>query len=225
MNVLRRLRGLWLPIAVASGGVVAMAALIVPSDGPGSLMVHRSPSVVSHQTSEVSIVPDRDDPSRLMPAPTPVPTATPSAAPEVAKETQQTSGGGTVALRPPTPVPPPVQQGVRWAIEANGSRVGIGGSVGNCRAATRPVPYGAAYFDSCQPGTWFDCHIGTCPSWNGWGVGTVVHYFDGSGADHAVTISSVVRGTAGQPTSVYGSWHFQVCQLNVPNAPVVIFSA
>lgn len=151
----------------------------------------------------------------------PTPTSTPIMAPVEAPVS-----GSTVPLRPPTnPPPPPPPPANIYRIIGPGVNVGIGSPIGNCGSNFRTVPGGSAHFDSCQPGMWIDCDISTCPAINGWGRGTVVHYFDGAGVDHTYTIQFVQTGTAGQRMSVYGSVHFQVCQRNVSNGTVTVVSA
>jgi hypothetical protein len=155
------------------------------------------------------------------PIPTPTPTPVPTEAP-----VRLAGQVAAVTNKPVNPAPVPVQhQGTFNRIIGPGVNIGIGGSIGNCHAAFRTVPGGAVYFDSCQPGLWFDCHIGTCGGMNGWGAGTVVHYFDGNGTDHVYTIQYRQSATAGQPMAAYGSVHFQVCQQNIVNAPVTVVSA
>lgn len=99
----------------------------------------------------------------------------------------------------------------RYRIVGPGESIGIAGSVGNCTSTARTVPYGGAYYDSCQPGLWFDCHASVCPAWNGWGIGTAVTYFDGDGTAHVYHIFGVQFAPPGSRITVIGSVHFQVC--------------
>lgn len=179
-----------------------------------------SPVAVAHSTPDNAVT---DNHIRLPVAtPTPAPTATPAPVQPVAQ-----NGSSTLPLRPPTnpPLPPPPPPANIYRIIGPGVNVGIGSPIGNCNSNFRVVPGGSAHFDSCQPGMWIDCDISTCPAINGWGRGTVVHYFDGAGVNHTYTIQFVQTGTAGQRMSVYGSVHFQVCQRNVSNGTVTVVSA
>lgn len=157
------------------------------------------------------------------PTPTPTPTAPPTAATVPVQAPQQSGTQSAPGGAPQAHNAPPA--GTFNRLVGPGVNVGIGGSVGNCHSNFRTVPTGAAFFDICQPGLWFDCHIGTCPAMNGWGIGTVVHYFDGNGTDHAYTIHYVQTGTAGKSMSIFGSVHFQVCEQNVLNGPVHVISS
>lgn len=160
--------------------------------------------------------------SPASPAPySPAPTATSSAAPTATQE--------PVALRPPTnpPAPPRVVTVIQNRIEWGGASVGVAGSVGNCAATTRPVPYGGAYVDSCQPGLWFDCHISVCPSWNSLGAGSKLTWWDGGGIPHTYTVTAAATiPIDGAGHSVPGGpVHFQVCTSAVGTSARVLAAA
>lgn len=151
----------------------------------------------------------------------PAASSTPAAAPTAVPTPAVTD------LRPPTPAPTPAQivTVVANRIQGPGLDIRIVGSVGNCSATPRLVPYGGAYYDSCQSGVWLDCHVSVCPSMNNWGVGTSVTWWDDGGIPHSVTINNVTVAQPGQRIPVPpGSYHFQVCT-NAAGTAVRILSA
>jgi hypothetical protein len=135
-------------------------------------------------------------------APVAAPTATPVPAPAATP----------AALRPPTSAPPPPRLTITLnRLRGPGLDVPVAGSVGNCAARVRTVPYGGAYVDVCQAGLWLDCHISICPSMNGWGVGSAVTWWDGGGIPHTYHVTGAVIAPVGSRPLVSGSVHFQVC--------------
>lgn len=172
--------------------------------------VAATPHLASATAAPVLSASDPNDylPVPFPPSPTPEPTATPMPAPAVAAPIDTSPIPGAPARASAPPPAPPV---VRFRIVGPGASHGIAGSVGNCTATVRTVPYGGAYYDICQPGLWFDCHISVCGDWNSWGIGTAVTYYDGSGVAHVYHITSVQFAAPGQRIQAYGSVHFQVC--------------
>jgi len=146
--------------------------------------------------------------SPASPAPyTPAPSATPSAAPTAAVQ----------PLRPPTN--PPVQAPAKVVtfianrLQGPGLDVAIGANVTGSCAVNRTLAPGSAHVDPCEPGLWFDCHVGTCPAMNSWGVGAAVTWWDGGGIPHTYHVTGVsVVPIDNQPHQVAGGpVHFQVC--------------
>jgi hypothetical protein len=167
--------------------------------GCGSVAVV-NPPLTSHMVAV-----DKGDPERLRPVatPTPVPTSTPTAAPARAQANPPASSNRAVSVAQAAPT--------RLMLVGPGLHMPIMGSVGNCAASVRTVPYSGAYYDACQPGLWLLCHVAVCPSMNSWGIGSQVTYYDGNGNANYYTISNVQVVLASYRGGFSGSVHFQVC--------------
>lgn len=175
-----------------------------------------APRPLAHADARPGIlVPDRPTAEPATPTPAPA-----SPTPDVPRFTP-----APAPLRPPTNPPPPPPPAPRLRVVGPGVDTPIVGSYGDCTGKA-PVGWAGAYFDTCQPGTWVMAHPPFFGAMNGWGIGTQVTYFDGSGAAHVahVTASRVFApGSSG--IQVTGWLHLQVCTQNVANSSVRVLDA